>query len=165
MNSIEECKYKIDHKDWNILFNVIITSCKATLKMEEDLKKKNREAVLKGKLFPSLSYLIKLVGVSGVTTAIGQPIIGLIVLIGGIGSSVNATKRERNAVLDELEVQLKVIDKQIADIESGGYTDYSAYEVLLKIKKRLQKERVKVMYKTPNARNAAMRNSLKRKDD
>lgn len=122
------------------------------LKLKKNVANKNREAVLKGSLLPSLSSMIKLGTTAGALTALGQPILGLITLVGGVGVSAKATKEERIAIADELTVQQKIVDKKLAIADSDN--DVETYAMLLKIKNRIIKEKARLTYKTNSARTA-----------
>ena len=122
------------------------------IKLKKNVANKNREAVLKGSLLPSLSSMIKLGTTAGALTALGQPILGLITLVGGVGVSAKATKEERIAIADELTVQQKIVDKKLAIADSDN--DVETYAMLLKIKNRIIKEKARLTYKTNSARTA-----------
>lgn len=124
------------------------------MKLKKNVANKNREAILKGSLLPSLSSLIKLGTAAGALTALGQPILGLVTLVGGVGMSAKATKEERQAIADELDVQQKIVEKRLVIADNDN--DIESYGMLLKIKNRILKEKARLTYKTNNAR-AAMR--------
>ena len=122
------------------------------LKLKKNVANKNREAVLRGSLLPSLSSMIKLGTTAGALTALGQPILGMLTLIGGVGVSAKATREERLAIADELTVQQKIVDKKLAIADSDN--DVETYAMLLKIKNRIIKEKARITYKTNSARTA-----------
>lgn len=122
------------------------------LKLKKNVANKNREAVLRGSLLPSLSSMIKLGTTAGALTALGQPILGMLTLIGGVGVSAKATREERLAIADELTVQQKIVDKRLAIADSDN--DVETYAMLLKIKNRIIKEKARITYKTNSARTA-----------
>lgn len=122
------------------------------LKLKKNVANKNREAVLRGSLLPSLSSMIKLGTTAGALTALGQPILGMLTLIGGVGVSAKATREERLAIADELTVQQKIVDKKLAIADSDN--DVETYAMLLKIKNRIIKEKARLTYKTNSARTA-----------
>ena len=122
------------------------------LKIKKNVANKNREAVLRGSLLPSLSSLIKLGTTAGALTALGQPILGLVTLIGGVGVSAKATKEQRQAIADELDVQQKIVEKRLSIADSDN--DMESYGMLLKIKNRIIKEKARLTYKTGSARSA-----------
>lgn len=133
------------------------------IKAKESTASKNRQAIIKGSLLPSLSSLIKLCSVAGMATVIGQPVIGMITLIGGIGCSIKANREERENIMDELKIQAKVVDKQIQDAEDSK--NYELYTMLLKIKNRINKEYNRIEYKSKKNRVKANLRKLDTKED
>ena len=118
-------------------------------KLQDDIKiaftSKNREAIIKGRVIPSLSQLIK---VALATSAIGyfiNPIAGALSFLGAMAISSKATKQERKVILDEIDVKIKVMNKKIAKAEAED--NMKDYEDYLKIKKVLETEKKKILYR------------------
>lgn len=152
-NQVKSAATKVSGLDAKYSKKIDTAFDKTMRDLKKDSVNKNRQAIINGNLYPSLSTMIKLVGTSTAATALGQPIIGLVILLGGIGTSVKANKEERINIANELNVQSKVIDKKIQDAEANN--DHDTYEVLLKIQNRINKEVAQLTYKTKNARAAA----------
>lgn len=113
-------------------------------KIDRELTNKNREAVIKGTVVPSLSSLIKMGLASGIIGAAVNPILGAITFAAGLVCSKRATAKEKQYILDEIEIQLTVVDKKIQLAESNN--DMKALESLLKIQKRLRREKQRIIY-------------------
>jgi hypothetical protein len=112
--------------------------------LERDLTNKNREAVIKGKVLPSFSALIKIALVGGLTAALFHPIAGVIVVLGTIGVSKLGTLKEKQYILDEIDVQLKLIEKKISIAEGEG--DMHKVEELMRLETQLKRERNRIFY-------------------
>lgn len=117
-------------------------------KMERDITSaltiKERERVIKGNILPSASKTIKLGIATGTAWAVA-PTIAVIGSIGALAISKKANTRERQLVLDEIEVHLKVVEKNIQYAESEG--DLEILEELLKIENKLKREKQRIKYR------------------
>ena len=112
-------------------------------KAQRELSNKNREQVIKGNILPSFSTIIKMaIGSAGL--GIINPALGAISFVGGLAVSKKGTKKEKQYILDEIEVQLELVEKKISYAESNN--DMKALENLLKIKQRLQREKQRIIY-------------------
>lgn len=112
-------------------------------KAQRELSNKNREQVIKGNILPSFSTIIKMaIGSAGLGMI--NPALGAISFVGGLAVSKKGTKKEKQYILDEIEVQLELVEKKISYAESNN--DMKALEDLLKIKQRLQREKQRIIY-------------------
>lgn len=112
-------------------------------KAQRELSNKNREQVIKGNILPSFSTIIKMaIGSAGLGMI--NPALGAISFVGGLAVSKKGTKKEKQYILDEIEVQLELVEKKISYAESNN--DMKALENLLKIKQRLQREKQRIIY-------------------
>lgn len=122
-------------------------------KLEMDLKmafsNSNREAVIKGKIIPSFSKLLKIAIFSSAAGYLVNPIFGALSFLVSLSLSANATKKEREIVLDEISVELQVISKELSKAESED--DIKRYRELLLYKKRLEAEKRKILYHVKDA--------------
>ena len=105
----------------------------------------NREQVIKGSVIPSFSKCIKIAivaaGVFGVSSAAGltiAPFTPIIVIFGALAGSKMLMAEEQRALVDELEVELEVLDKEIANCESENKP--KKLRALLTTKKQLQRQ-------------------------
>lgn len=113
-------------------------------KSQNALTNKNREAVIKGQIIPSFSALLKLAMGSALVGSI-NPALSIIAFVGGLAISKRATSKERQYILNEIEIQLKVIDKKIQLAESNN--DMKSLEKLLKMQQQLRQEKQRIVYK------------------
>nr|DAG94170.1 MAG TPA: hypothetical protein [Herelleviridae sp.] len=113
--------------------------------MKSALISDRREAIIKGSVIPSFSRCIKIcIGLAGLGIATGNPMIPLLTAIGGFAVSKNLTKKERILLLDEIETELEVVDKEISMAESKN--QIKKYRALLKYKKDLQRQYQRIKY-------------------
>lgn len=113
--------------------------------MKDALISDRREAVIKGSVIPSLSKCIKIaIGLAGLGFITGNPIVPLMVAVGGFATSKRLTQKERILLLDEIETELQVIEKEIAMAESKN--QLKKYRALLKYKKDLQRQYQRIRY-------------------
>lgn len=112
--------------------------------VEKNLSNKNREAVIKGSLIPSFSAMLKLAMAAGTISFISPALAGITVM-GGIAASKNATRKERKYILDEIDIQLEIVEKKLQLAENNN--DMKAYEQLLRLKRQLESEKNRIIYK------------------
>lgn len=131
--------------------------------MENALTQENKEAVIRGSIIPPASKCIKLAITSGVTWMI-SPILTIIYLLGTFAMSANIQAKERQIILDELDVELTMCDKYIRIAEDNNELD--KLRKLLMIKKKLEAQRNRLKYKMDiEWRTQSNPSSEKEKDD
>lgn len=120
--------------------------------MENATTNDNREAIIKGSLLPSASKLIKAgivnAGLIGAGAALSQPILAVVAVIGSLGyiaMSIASKNKERQMVVDELEIELKMCRKYIEIAESKN--DMKALKELLTIQRNLERQLQRIKYK------------------
>lgn len=113
--------------------------------IERALTTDNREAVIKGSIIPSFSKIVKLCLVNAGLIALHQPLIAVIVTLGYFACSAKFKAKERQMVIDEIEIELEMCEKYIQIAESKN--DMKALRQLLTTKKELQRQLQRVKYK------------------
>lgn len=101
---------------------------------EED-KREARMQVVKNSFLPSMSRCIKSIIIAGGLSLLVHPFVGLLSLVVRFVNSKRAAKEERQAVADELEVELEMIDRKIRDAEDSK--DYKKERKLRLLKRKL----------------------------
>ena len=101
---------------------------------EED-KREARMQVVKNNFLPSMSRCIKSIIIAGGLSVLVHPFVGLLSLVVRFVNSKRAAKEERQAVADELEVELEMIDRKIRDAEDSK--DYKKERKLRLLKRKL----------------------------
>lgn len=125
-------------RDMDMNFNNFVRS------MKNSLSGNRREAIIRDQLCPSLSKMIK-IGIPVAATAIINPIIPAISALSWMVLSKVATDKEVAFILDEFDIELKVLDREIQKAEQGGSPE--KYRKLLTIQKKLMREKQKIQYK------------------
>lgn len=111
--------------------------------MRDAMVSDRREAVIKGSVIPSFSKCLK-IGMALAGVAIINPAVAAITAVGGFAMSKHLTKKERLLLLDDIEIELNVVDKEISNAESRN--QMKRYKSLLKQKKALQREYQRIRY-------------------
>lgn len=112
--------------------------------IEKALTSDRREAIIKGSIIPSFSKCIKgAIALAG-TGIIFGPTGALIAAIGGLATSKVLNTRERKLLFDEIDTELKVVEKQIEIAQNDG--DMNQYRFLLNYQKKLTREYQRIRY-------------------
>lgn len=124
-----------------------------TKSIETSLTNDNREAVIKGSILPSASKVIKIAlslaamggavgAIAGASVGIATAVIGL---IGYLACSAKFKAKERQMVIDEIEIELKICQKYIDIAEQKN--DMKALRELLSIQRNLERQHQRIKYK------------------
>ena len=112
--------------------------------IEKALTSDRREAVIKGTIVPSLSKCIKgAIALSGIGLIFG-PAAAAISAVGALGVSKALNHRERKFLLDEIDTELTVIEKEIEMAQNDG--NMKKYRYLLNYQKKLTREYQRIRY-------------------
>lgn len=134
---------KLSDKERQISKNIDLAANNTKKAMEKSLTTDNREAVIKGSVLPSASKTIKL----AITTAglgLINPALAVIGALGYLGMSKSYKHKERQMVIDEIEIELKMCEKYIEIAESKN--DMKALKKLLTIQRELERQRQRIKY-------------------
>lgn len=113
--------------------------------IENSLTNDNREAVIKGSILPSFSKIIKLCIVNAGLLAADLPVVAIVGTLGYIAINGKFKHRERQMVIDEIEIELKICDKYIEIAEQKN--DMKALKQLLTTKRELERQLQRIKYK------------------
>lgn len=111
--------------------------------IEKALTNNNREAVIKGSLIPSASRCIKAAVITGAAWAV-NPAIAVIGAVGAFAMSKKLQKRERQLILDDIEIELQMCDKYLRIAEDKN--DMKATRNILQTKRALQRQQQRLKY-------------------
>lgn len=103
----------------------------------------SRENIIKGSFLPSASKCIHIALASGAAFLI-SPVLAVIALIGYIGCSKSLTEKERNLILDDIDIEIKMCDKYMKIAEDKD--DLSAVREIMKTKRDLERQRSRILY-------------------
>jgi hypothetical protein len=132
-------KEKTASKNFDVSMNAL------TGAIERSFTNDNREAIIKGSILPSASKLLKMAIASGVVGVLVNPVIAVIGVLGYLGCSAKYSAKERQMVLDEIEIELKMVQKYLDIAESKN--DLKATKELLTIQRNLERQRQRIKYK------------------
>lgn len=111
--------------------------------MKDALVSDRREAIIKGSVIPSFSKCLK-IGIGLAAMGVFNPVAPIVAAIGGFAMSKSLTKKERILLLDEIETELEVLEKEIAMADSKN--QMKKLRQLLKYKKDLQRQYQRIRY-------------------
>ena len=111
--------------------------------VDRALASQNREAVIKGTILPSASKVIKTAIVTGAAWLV-HPAIAVIGLLGYIGMSAAHRKKERQMIMDEIDLELDMCNRYLKIAEDKN--DMKAVKSLLQTKRSLEKQKVVLRY-------------------
>lgn len=114
-------------------------------KSKDAMTNDNREAIIKGSIIPSASKLVKMGIASAGLCALGQPVIAVIGVLSYIGINKATAARQRQDIIDDIEVELKMCDKYIEEAEAKD--DKAALRELYKIQRSLERTNQRVKHR------------------
>lgn len=136
---------KMKDKDRQISKSIDVGMNNLTKSVERSLTNDNRESIIKGSILPSASKILKLGIVNAGLIAIGQPILAVIATLGYLGTSAKFKAKERQMLVDEIEIELKMCQKYIDIAEQKN--DMKALKQLLMIQRDLERQHQRIKYK------------------
>ena len=104
----------------------------------------SRENIIKGTFLPSASRCIHIALAAGATSVLINPVIAVIGLIGFIGCSKILTDKERNLIVDDIDIEIKMCDKYLKLAEDKD--DLTAVREIMKTKRDLERQRSRILY-------------------
>ena len=145
LQKLKKDAVKLSDKEKTISKTIDVTANNMTKAVERSLTNDNREAIIKGSILPSASKIVKAaIGAAG-TAVLIDPVIAIIGVLGWLGVSKKYKAKERQMVIDELETELKICEKQIDIAERNE--DMQALRQLYRIQKELERQRQRIKYK------------------
>ena len=123
--------------------------------IENGLSTDYREEIITGQVKRSLSKSIKILitwagigAIAGTATSAGASVgAATLAVLGPIvmwAKSAYTSRKEKMQILDEIDIELKVLDREIQRAESTGST--KKYRALLTVQKNLQRKRQEIYY-------------------
>lgn len=157
---------KLSVKEKQFCQNLDATTSKLYESIRNSMTTDRREMLIKGQVVPSFSKCVKnaiaLAGVIGAGTALAGgisslPVVAPIVLLGAFATNKRLNDKEKLMLYDELDTELKVLEKELAIAENEG--DMNKYRFLLNYQKRIIREKQRIKYHL-KPRDGAMSRSL-----
>lgn len=124
--------------------NIDITFNGVKRGMEKALTSNKRESIINGSIIPSFSKMMKTAITFAGTYAFMGPAVAVIGGLGAFALSKSLTNKERQLILDEIEVELQVVEKEIAQAEDDK--DTKRYRQLLTYQRKLEREYQRIHY-------------------
>lgn len=110
---------------------------------ERALRNDNREAIIRGSMLPSASKVIKGAIVAGAAYAV-NPAVAVIGVLGTFAMNKRLKYKERQLILDDIEIELKMCEKYIRAAEDNN--DMQALKQLYTIQKNLERQKQRIKY-------------------
>jgi ribonuclease HII len=111
--------------------------------LKQALISDRRESIIKGSVIPSFHKCILIaVGLAGLAW-FNAPL-AVIAAVGGFAASKNLTKKERALMMDDIEIELELVEKEIQMADSRNQV--KKMRQLMKMKKTLQREYQRIKY-------------------
>lgn len=106
----------------------------------------HRDQIIKGQIVPSLSKIIKVgIALAGIGIASGGFVLPAIALVGGLVLSKNSNSKNKQVMIDAIDVELQVVEREIEICKEKGKSS-KKYRTLLSTQKALQREKQRIVY-------------------
>ena len=143
IDRLKKTAIKLKDKDKQISSSIDVAVNNVSKGLETAIMNDNREAIIKGRILPSASKCIKLACGLGVAWAI-NPAVAVITAIGGFACSKKLKAKERQLVIDDIDLELKMCDRYIRQAEDEG--DLKKVRQLEIIQRNLQRQQQRIKY-------------------
>ena len=131
--------------DKTISKNIDSSMSAFTRAAERAMTNDRRDAIIKGSVIPSASKVIKGAIMAGAAWLVLGPAVAVIGVLGYLGVSKKLNDKQRKALIDEIEIELKMCQKYIDLAESKN--DLKALKKLYTIQRELEKQRGRIKYR------------------
>ena len=144
-NKVKSKFQKVKDKEHEISSNLDNAVENFMTKRKKAMENNAREQVVKGSVIPSASKVIKLALAGAITAAVIHPAVTIVGALGALAVHKRTTDKERKYILDEIEVEKKMVEKKLQIAENEN--DMKTTEELLKLQRKLKKEEQRIKYK------------------
>lgn len=136
---------KLSDKEKKISKSIDVSMNNLTKSLERGLSNNNRESIIKGSIIPSASKVLKIAILNAGLVILHQPVIAVIGTLGYIGVSLLSRAKDRQMIIDEIDIELKMCKKYIDIAEQKN--DMKALKQLLMIQRDLERQSQRIKYK------------------
>lgn len=143
LNNLRRDMEKLSDKERTLSKNVDQAVERIKTNYSRALTSYNREAVIKGSILPSASVCIKAAIATGAAWAV-NPAIAVIGLIGAIGLAKSSQKKERQLIIDDIDIELAMCEKYLKLADEKGDTE--ATRNIMKTQRELQRQKNRLAY-------------------
>lgn len=144
MNNLKRGVRKLSDKEKKISNDLDVSVSQVSKSMETAMMNGNREAVIKGRVLPSASKCIKMALAVGVAWAV-NPAIAVIGALGTFACMKKMQNKERQLVIDDIEIELKMCERYIRQAEDKN--DLKKVREYEKIQRNLERQLQRIKYK------------------
>lgn len=111
--------------------------------MQRATRNNNREAVIRGSILPSASKIVK-TAILDTGVALVNPAIAVILAVGQFAISKKMKVKERQLVLDEIEIEIEMCKRYLRQAEDQN--DLDAQKRILQIQRNLERQKQRIQY-------------------
>ena len=111
--------------------------------MQRAARNNNREAIIKGSILPSASKIVK-AAILDTGAALINPALGIILAVGQFAMSKKMKTKERQLVLDEIDIEIEMCKRYLRQAEDQN--DLDAQKKILRIQRNLERQKQRIEY-------------------
>lgn len=111
--------------------------------MQRASRNENREAIIRGSILPSASKIVK-AAILDTGVALINPAIAIILALGQFAMRKKMQKKERQLVLDEIDIELEMCKRYLRQAEDQN--DLEAQKKILRIQRNLERQKQRIQY-------------------
>ena len=144
INNLKRTAVKLSDKEKQLSNNIDVSMNNLSKGLEDSLTSTNREAIIRGRVLPSASKTIKIALATGAAWAI-SPAIAVIGALGAFACTKKLKAKERQLVLDEIEIELKMCERYLRIAEDKN--DMKAVRQIEMTQRNLKRQQQRIKYK------------------
>ena len=144
LNTLKKNVVKLSDKEKQLSNSIDVSVNNISKGLETAMMNDNREAIIKGRVLPSASKCIKIALTVGAAWAI-NPAIAVIGAIGAFACSKKLKAKERQLVLDDIEIELKMCERYLRQAEERN--DMEKIRQIEIMQRNLQRQQQRIKYK------------------
>ena len=144
LTRLKNTAMKLSDKEKQISNSIDVSINNVSKGLEAAVANDNREAIIKGRILPSASKTIKIALASGAAWAV-NPALAVIGAIGAFACSAKLKAKERQLVLDDIEIELKMCERYLRLAEEKN--DMKAIRQIEITQRNLQRQQQRIKYK------------------
>ena len=144
ISNLKKGAVKLSDKDKQLSTSIDVAANNVSKGLERAVMNGNREAVLRGSIIPSASKCIKIALVTGAAWAV-SPAVAIIGAIGAFVCSKKMQAKERQLVLDDIEIELKMCERYMRQAEDEN--DMKKIRQIEIMQRNLERQRQRIKYK------------------
>lgn len=144
LNKLKNTAIKLSGKEKQISNNIDFAVNNVAKGIENAMHTDNREAIINGKIIPSASKVIKLAITTGLVWSV-SPAVAVIGVLGTFACYKKNSAKERQLVLDDIEIELKMCDRYLKLAEEKN--DMKSIKQIEIIQRNLLRQQQRIKYK------------------